>query len=133
MGLFQQSKLYLVENLHLARDALHIYVALIIFVGACLMFGWKARDWLPWLLVLFVAAIGEALDIHERLEGFARPATWENLKDIVNTMILPTVLLLAARYSTIFVRGSSPAAENRGSGDEAEVAGTSASGERDLV
>ena len=52
MGLFQQSKLYLVENLHLARDALHIYVALIIFVGACLMFGWKARDWRPFRATL---------------------------------------------------------------------------------
>lgn len=39
---FQQLKLWLASHLDLAKDALHIHVALIAFFGSMLLFGWRA-------------------------------------------------------------------------------------------
>lgn len=126
MSVLQQAKLFIVEHVHLAKDALHIYVALAVFVGACLLFGWKARDWKPWLLVLLTAIIGEAWDIRDSLSSNDPIYPWANWKDIWNTMLLPTVLMLTARFSSIF---GSP---SELSGDEAEVAAGPTGGEDDV-
>ena len=102
MSSYQQAKIALVDATGLSRDALHIYVALVVFFGGCLLFGWKARQWRPLLLVLAAAIAGEALDIRDTLAA-GRPAEWlDTAKDIVNTLIMPTTILLTARLSGIF-------------------------------
>jgi len=104
MSLLQQAKLVLVTHLGLAKDALHIYVALAIFLGACLLFKWKASEWKPWALVLAAALLGEAWDLRDRVIYDIPVRLAENWKDVWNTMLIPTVLLLATRYSKIFRR-----------------------------
>ena len=59
--------MFLVENMHLAKDALHIYVALGVFFGSCLLFGWKASQWRPVMAVLAVALAGESWDLYDTL------------------------------------------------------------------
>lgn len=105
MSALQQAKTFLVENLHLAKDALHIYVALLVFFGACLVFGWKARDWKPLLLVGFVALLGEAWDLRDRMvEGIAFEPE-PHIKDLWNTMLAPAAIMLLARFTDVFGRG----------------------------
>jgi len=102
MFLFQHVKMTLIAILHLARDALHIHVALILFFGAMLLFGWRASQWKPWLLVLAAALIGEAWDIYGTYTQ-AHVILWgESRKDIVNSMLWPTAILLLARYTAVF-------------------------------
>lgn len=105
MSPLQQTKLFLVENLHLAKDALHIYVALIVFLGSCLLFKWKASRWKPWLAVLAAALLGEAWDLRDAVVYDTGVNLWVNWKDVWNTMLVPTVLMLAARYSGVFRKG----------------------------
>ena len=104
MSPLQQTKRFLVEHLDLAKDALHIYVALTVFLGACLLFKWKAAQGKPWLLVLAVALTGEAWDLRDSLVYHTRIDLWGNWKDLWNTMLVPTVLMLAARYTRVFRR-----------------------------
>jgi hypothetical protein len=104
MSGFQQAKLWLVETLHLAKDALHIYVALVIFLGACLLFRWKAWQWKPWLCVLAAALLGEAWDLADSAVAGQPLAYDESLKDLCNTLLVPTLVVLLARYSALFVR-----------------------------
>lgn len=130
MSPLQDTKMFLVENLHLAKDALHIYVALIIVIGSCLAFEWKVREWKPWLLVLLAALIGETWDIADRVAEMKIFRPWESVKDLWNTMLLPTVLLICARYSSIFQERS--VSEEVESGDEAEVSGAAPRGESDI-
>jgi thiol:disulfide interchange protein len=99
---FQQAKMWLVETLHLAKDALHIYVALLVFFGACLLFRWKAWQWKPWLCVLAVALAGEVWDLGDSFAKSERLDFYESLKDLWNTMLVPTLLVLLARYSALF-------------------------------
>ncbi len=133
MNPFQQSKIYLVEHLHLARDALHIYVALIVLFGSCVLFGWKVHQWKPWLLVLFAAFAGEILDIRGMPGPFESAIGRENVKDILNTMAVPTILLLAARYTNLFNRPQTAAETARDSGDEAQVPAAPLGSERDVL
>ena len=65
MSLFHQAKLFLIDTTGLDKDALHIHVSLILYLGSCLAFRWKAKQWMPWLIVLLAALAGEALDIRD--------------------------------------------------------------------
>lgn len=104
MSPFRQAKILITETTGLAEDALHIYVAVLVFLGSCLLFRWRATQWKPWLLVLLAALAGEGLDIRDQLAG-AQPIDWhESAKDLLNTLMVPTAILIAARFSRIFGR-----------------------------
>lgn len=106
MSQFQQAKLWLVDTLHLGKDALHIYVALAVFFGACLLFRWKASQWQPWFCVLAVALAGEAWDLWDCFAIGEPLAFGHGLKDLWNTLLVPTLLVLLARHSTVFAKRS---------------------------
>lgn len=82
----------------LERDALHIYAALLIQLGAAaLLKRTLASPW-PWLVVLVFALVNEWLDSHvdELVEDWEKAAA---LHDLWNTMLLPTLLLLLVRFA----------------------------------
>jgi cell shape-determining protein MreD len=88
------------------KDALHVYAALIVQIAAALALRRRLSDWAPWLAVLLVELLNEMIDIaltaqirHEHVAA--------GVHDLVNTMILPSMLLLTARYAPgLYVRGS---------------------------
>ncbi len=82
----------------LERDALHIYAAILIQLGsAALLRRTLASPW-PWLVVLAFALANEWLDVHRDnlIEEWEKAAA---LHDLWNTMLLPTLLLLVARFA----------------------------------
>jgi hypothetical protein len=94
-----EMKLWLVEFTGLAKDALHIHVALLLFFGSALLFRWRLSDPRLWLIVLAAALAGEAWDIHDTVSfgGTLDPSA--NWHDIWNTLLWPTVIGLLARFS----------------------------------
>jgi hypothetical protein len=100
----QQVKLWLVQNVHLGKDALHIYVALIVLFGSSLLFGWRLSSWRPWLVVAAVALVGEAWDIRDRLVNGVAVQPGGNIHDLWNTLFWPTAILLLARRTRLFGR-----------------------------
>lgn len=104
IGLFQELKTLIVDHVGLAKDALHVYVALIVFLVACRIFRWPASSWKPWCVVLAVALLGEALDLrHTLARGYTVRLDY-HWTDLWNTMLVPTVLVLVARYTSVFDR-----------------------------
>ncbi len=101
---WQVTKTALIDHAHLGRDALHIYAALAIFLAACWLFRWKATSIKPWLLVLLAQSINEIFDMRVSYEDDGVIWIWGNIKDMINTMVAPTLLILAARYTSIFER-----------------------------
>jgi hypothetical protein len=90
----------LAEALTVQKDALHIYAALLIQVGAAALFRKSLARWLPWLAVLLVELGNEAMDVAFGEEAHLQQ--WQLVgarHDIINTMILPTALLLLCRYA----------------------------------
>lgn len=104
MSPLQQAKLWLVGNLHLAKDALHIYVALFVFLGSAALFRWPLRSWKPLALVAVAAIGGEAWDMIDRVRGGIGQDPAGNWKDVWNTMFWPTALWLLARYTVVLRR-----------------------------
>ena len=91
-------------RLLLEKDALHIYAALLIQVVAAKLAGKSLGHAGPWLWVLVLELINELFDLGRGMEPALKP--WQvvsGVHDIINTMILPTVLLvLCRRDRTLF-------------------------------
>jgi len=99
----------LAADLLIAKDALHIYLAFIIQISAAALFRRSLASGLPWMTVLAFELVNEGLDLWlgEELH-FKRWQMEGAAHDIINTMILPTALLLLCRYSPgLFRRGRS--------------------------
>jgi len=104
MSAFQEVKLWLVATLGLPRDALHIYVGLIVFLGAAAVFRLPLRDWRPIGATLLVALAGEAwdlIDVHQAGRSIRWAWSWH---DLWNTMLWPLVLYALARWTHVFRR-----------------------------
>ena len=87
-------------DLLIAKDALHIYFAFMIQISAAIVFRKPLSSGLPWLAVLLLELVNEGLDMWLGEEPHLKP--WQYfgaVHDLVNTMILPTALLLLCRYS----------------------------------
>jgi hypothetical protein len=86
----------------LEKDALHIHGALLLYLLAMVLFRQTRRSRFPWLFVLVVELANEAYDL--RFQYLSKiPFLWgESAKDLWNTMLWPTVLLLIGRYTTLF-------------------------------
>lgn len=95
----------------LEKDALHIYAALIIQISAAKLSRRSLGHALPWLWVLALELINELLDLGRGMEPVVRP--WQvvsGVHDIINTMILPTVLLMLCRRDPTLFQWSDDAA-----------------------
>ncbi len=101
MSALQSAKLVLMDATGLAKDALHIHVGLIVFFAAALIFRWPLRSWRPWAAAL----AGEAWDLWESLSEGRRILLWANWKDVWNTMLWPSAILLLARGTRLFGTG----------------------------
>jgi hypothetical protein len=96
----------------LERDALHIYAALLVQAGSALILRRSFASPWPWACVLALAVGNEILDtFDDRLVE-----AWEiqaSLHDLWNTMLLPTLLLLLARFAPHIMARAFPG-ESRG-------------------
>jgi len=102
MSPLQSVKLWLVEHAGLAKDALHIHIGLLLFVGSALVFRCSVRSWKPWAVVFAAALIGEAWDLRDSLVHHTPIALWANVHDIWNTMLWPSLMVLLARTTSLF-------------------------------
>ena len=103
MSGFQDFKLLVVNTLGLARDGMHIYIGFAAFVAAALVLR-SARSFVVLLPGLSIALLAETIDLCDDLAAFGRPRWGASLHDILNTMLVPVVLVLLARRG-LFCRG----------------------------
>ncbi len=94
-----QFKIYLSEISGLSQDALHIYLALGMQLAAALALRRPISHPLPWLCVLAVLVANEAADLFAERGRLREWQVLGGLRDLWNTMALPTMLLLLARYA----------------------------------
>ena len=115
----------LASDIGLEKDALHIYFAFVIQIGAALVLRRSLASWLPWLTVFAALLVNEYLDIFHGAETEVH--AWQlkgSAHDIVNTMLLPTALLFLSRLAPFWLidgagRGQSDVSGLAGSGEEA--------------
>jgi hypothetical protein len=102
------------ENASLHQDALHVYAAVAIQVAAALILRRSLGSWMPWLVVLAAGLLNEFLDVRLGHEEQVQP--WqiaECIKDMLNTMLLPTAVLLLVRFAPVHLWQRSAADDTR--------------------
>jgi hypothetical protein len=83
----------------ISRDALHVLLGVFVQLLAAILLRTSVRSPLPWLIVLIVSAANEYYDLNYD-HWPDREMQWgESIKDLIVTMTLPTVLLLASRLA----------------------------------
>ncbi len=96
----QAAKLAIVAATGLSKDALHIYIGLAVYLTSAYFFRTRPRTYVPILLVLLVACIGEVLDMRDDVLSLGYWRWRASLHDVVNTSIWPLVLhILKSRTS----------------------------------
>lgn len=84
------------QALGLSPDALHIHAGVLLL----LLFSWAMRrplhDWRPWLALFLVECANEVIDMNQ-MAGSVESNWPASRHDIVNTMVIPTMLLLYYR------------------------------------
>lgn len=96
--MYNALKTQLSELLGITRDALHIHIGLAIFLAVALVFRRSLASWIPWLALLAFELANELMDIFHMHEGAIGFELGDSLKDILNTMFWPSVVLIVARW-----------------------------------
>ena len=96
--MYNAIKTDLATFLGISKDALHIHIGLAIFFGLVLLFRRRPNSLLPWLGVLAFEIANELFDIFHWHNGGFSFETGDVVKDIVNTMVWPTVAMVTLRF-----------------------------------
>jgi hypothetical protein len=93
----------------LNMDALHVYAGCFLQLGSALIMRRSLRSLWPWLVVLGVEFANEVNDYNYEVWPDRSIQLAEGVRDMWNTMALPTLLLLLARFAPRLLTGA-PAA-----------------------
>ena len=109
---FTAFKMNVVETTGLAKDALHIYVGvgvylLCLFVLRPIIKSQGIRSFIALIVVTCIALLGEYLDNRDTIESLglaslSRDQILASIRDLINTCMLPYVLFALNKWTTIF-------------------------------
>ena len=115
---FTAFKMSIIEATGLAKDALHIYVGVGVYL-LCLVLlrpiikSQGIRSFIALIVVTCIALLGEYLDNRETIEslgltGLSRKQITASIRDLINTCMLSYVLYGLNKWTTIFRPTSKP-------------------------
>ena len=115
---FTAFKMNIIETTGLAKDALHIYVGIGVYL-LCLVLlrpilkKQGIRSFVALVIVTCIALLGEYLDNRETIEslgmaGLSREQITASIRDLINTCMLSYVLYALNKWTTIFRPTSKP-------------------------
>ena len=116
---FTAFKMNVVETTGLAKDALHIYVGVGVYL-LCLVAlrpiikSQGIRSFIALIVVTCIALLGEYLDNRDTIEalgltGLSRDQILASIRDLINTCLLSYVLYGLNKWTKIFHPTSKPA------------------------
>ena len=80
-----------------SMDALHVIAGVAVQLAAAALLRSSVARWAPWLILLALELLNEAADLYVEQWPQRGMQLGEGVKDVLLTMALPTLLLLAAR------------------------------------
>jgi hypothetical protein len=106
MSSWHQGKLFVEHAISVTHDTLHLIVGVLIWIVAALLSRRPLSGWIPWLWVLAFILWNEAADLWNEHWPDPGQQYGEGTKDVVLTMFVPTLLMLAARARPDLFRAS---------------------------
>jgi hypothetical protein len=79
-------------------DTLHVIGGVVLQLGLTMILRRKVTDWLPWTIILILELANEAHDLSVERWPSLSMQLGGGLRDLVATMLLPTLLLVVARW-----------------------------------
>ena len=108
-----EMKHWLEEWSGLGLDALHVHAGVLGQLGAAALLRRSLASPWPWLIVFLAAVANEWWDLTYEIWP-TRDDQWaESVRDTWNTMLLPTVLLILARFAPGLLAAKQARALNR--------------------
>ena len=95
---WHETKLFLQHSVSFSDDSLHVIASVLIQMVAALLLRKPIAGWSPWFAVLAATVMNEFLDLRVEKWPDAAMQYGESLKDLLLTMLLPTVLMLSVRW-----------------------------------
>jgi hypothetical protein len=97
MQSWHQGKLFIEHSLSISHDALHMLVGALLWIALGLLLRRPLYTWRPWLWLLVFTLWNEAVDLW--VEQWPDPGQQygEGFKDLLLTLAVPTVMMMAAR------------------------------------
>jgi hypothetical protein len=97
----QAAKLAIIDFTGLSKDALHVYLGLVVWLLSAALWRKSIATLKPWLVVLIVACGIEAFDAFDDWVDIGHWRVGASVHDVVNTLFWPTILALLARYTRL--------------------------------
>jgi hypothetical protein len=106
MASWHQGKLFIEHSLAINHDSLHILVGVLLWIALGLLLRRSLASWRPWLWLFAIILWNETVDLW--LEQWPDPGQQygEGAKDLLLTMAVPTIIMLAARSRPDLFRGN---------------------------
>ncbi|HTE85031.1 MAG TPA: hypothetical protein VK821_09875 [Dehalococcoidia bacterium] len=105
MESWHEGKLFIEHVLTINHDTLHMMFGVVIWLALCLVTRRTIASPYPWLWLLALILWNETVDLWNEQWPHPGQQYGEGAKDILVTMAVPTLLMLAGRYvPTLFVR-----------------------------
>lgn len=98
MTSWHQGKLFVEHALAISHNSLHIFVGVLLWIAIGLLLRRPLTSWMPWLWVFAAILWNETVDLW--VEQWPDPGQQygEAAKDLILTMAVPTLIMIAARY-----------------------------------
>jgi hypothetical protein len=98
-------KVWIEATSGLTMDALHVHAGVLCLIGASLLLRRPIRHPLPLLVVLAAALANEWHDLRYEVWPTREQQWAESIKDVWNTLLLPLLLFLLARFAPRLLTG----------------------------
>ena len=94
---YQLLKLRVLDAIPIAKDAAHIYVGVACLLLAVIVFRLPLRSFRALIPGLIATIVMEAFDLRDNVADFGERRWGASLRDVVNTNLIPLVLVVVAR------------------------------------
>lgn len=98
------AKLFLEHSLSVTPDALHIFAGVLSMFVLAVVLCKPLSHWAPWAGVLLLACLNEAVDVWVERWSSTAMQLGEGAKDVMLTMLLPTLIVLSTRLAPALYR-----------------------------
>jgi len=97
MSSWHQGKVFIEHTLRIEHGTLHVMVGMLLWLVFALLVRRPITSWVPWLMVFAVILWNEIVDLWIEIWPTPGRQYGEGAKDLLLTMFVPTILMLAAR------------------------------------
>lgn len=106
MTSWHEGKVFIEHSVSVSHDSLHVIVGVLIWLAVALLLRKPVTSWKPWLWLFAIILWNETVDLWMEQWPEAGQQYGEGAKDVLVTMLVPTLIMFAARVRPDLFRGS---------------------------